>query len=186
MRNISCFFLIVALLASVGCSGGLNCPFQRPQCCDNALFGCGTFDLPQGCSCDDYLSRALRDKGLFSAPLVNARALTSANGTWRLSLSQTQSSCPGMLRIVSGNVDIRERRGRVSVKTPGYGTLRGRTSRGILRASGVYKPFVAGCSASVSSTMTVRTGQGPVRTSIDVNCGQLQCSMVYEGQGRKL
>jgi hypothetical protein len=45
--------IALALLIS-GCSG-LNCPFERPDCCDNLVFGCGPFDLPDGCDCGDYL-----------------------------------------------------------------------------------------------------------------------------------
>ena len=44
--------IALALLIS-GCSG-LNCPFERPDCCDNFVFGCGPFDLPDGCDCGDY------------------------------------------------------------------------------------------------------------------------------------
>ena len=74
--------IVVTAFALTGCEGGGGvCPWQRPSCCDNNLFGCGPFDLPQGCSCGDYLSRSFQGIPLSAKASSSRRSLASVEGT---------------------------------------------------------------------------------------------------------
>ena len=113
--------LLLACLTTViltGCEGG-NCPFQRPACCDNALFGCGPFDLPTGCSCGDYFSRSFQGEIKPSHQNLFTSADLSMDGTWRVSLTKTAGGCSYLQNSTKGTLLVRERSKKVSIKLRG-------------------------------------------------------------------
>jgi hypothetical protein len=167
--------LIVLLSQLAGCGGGLNCPFDPPECCYNQLFGCGPFDLPFGCECSAY--------GLARSGAVSAAKARSKEGGWLGELTRMASSCPGSPQRVKGYLEIKARRRAISVRVPGYGTLRGIRRGGRYHVKGSYAPVTPTCSAKVralfesrsdlAASLTVRVGYG---------CGGVElCSARYTG-----
>ena len=199
MRGFFAACLIVLSGLLWGCSGGFNCPFDKPACCDNVVFGCGAFDLPDGCSCEDYALRsfsgAKRDDAHPQSALMSvdstarARAI-SASGTWRSIGHKTVSaSCPLFPNRVTRTLIIRQTGARVRVKMMGYGTLRGTRARNTVRAQGAYKVPALGCIAFVRSQLSVESAvSSPHTVAIDWRCQQRinSCSVTYRGIAKKL
>lgn len=194
MRSVIAVSFVVFLASSlVGCGGGFNCPFERPSCCDNLTFGCGPFDIPQGCSCGDYFSRSFNNIARArQEPLMTparARAVGSA-GTWRISASQTVSDgCPLLPKSVTYTVLIREKRRRVQVKVPGYLMLRGKRAGRKVRTQGSYSVALLGCRGSVRGDVNLRDpSNASLRVAIDATCENpdLSCDVTYEGSARRL
>lgn len=187
MRS-SLLLSLVAILF-VGCDGGANCPWERPSCCDNALFGCGPFDLPQGCSCGDYFSRSFRgaplQKGLSQAPMTP----NSMEGTWRVSLQKNGSGCSYLSKSTTATVLVRERKQQVSLKMLGFVTLRGNRSGKNVKPRGQFKLPLQRCSADISSDINLSSAtSGAVNGTIRVACQNqaLSCATSYSGQLKKM
>lgn len=190
MRNVirSVVLASLALMFFTGCEGG-NCPFQRPACCDNALFGCGPFDLPTGCSCGDYFSRSFqgitktKKEGLFT------KADLSMDGTWRVSLSKTSGGCSYLQNATKGTLLVRERSKQVSLKLRGVTTLKGNRSNKRVRARGQYKSFFPKCTASLSSTFDlIDSMNANVAGTVVIACqnSTLSCQASYAGKAVRL
>lgn len=190
MRSIKA--LCIATLCVItfnGCDGGGSCPFERPSCCDNALFGCGPFDLPTGCSCGDFLSRSFRGAPLKKRPQISKRTLSSTEGTWRITLSRTAGGCSYLRNKFNGTLLLRERNNQVSVKLIGFTTLRGQRVDKNVRARGTYRSLFPRCDADIRTTMNLATmTSGSVSSSITVSCANqsLSCSATYSGAAKKL
>lgn len=183
-------YLLTALAISfTSCSGGISCPFTPPSCCENALFGCGPFDLPQGCSCNDYFSRSFSG-GAKSTPARPPRSRkTPRDETWRITLRKTSGSCPYLANQVTGTVLIRSAGNLVQVRPIGYPTLRGTRSRKLLRVRGTQTIGFAGCKAAISGALSqVSSSGGDVSASIDLACRTqvLSCQATFSGQARKV
>jgi hypothetical protein len=199
MRGFFAACLVVLSGLLWGCSGGFNCPFDKPACCDNAVFGCGVFDLPDGCSCNDYALRSFSGATLAGArpqsvlmsvdPTARARAL-SASGTWRsVGHKIVPASCPLFPTRVTRTLLIRQTGARVRVKLMGYGTLRGTRVRNSVRAQGAHKVPALGCVAFVRSQLSVeRAVSSPHTVTIDWRCQERanSCSVIYRGVAKKL
>ena len=183
---------IVALiaLALVGCEGGgANCPWQRPSCCDNNLFGCGPFDLPQGCSCGEYFSRSFRGSPLQAKTAPVRQTMGTTEGTWRASLTKNGSGCSYLKRQTTATVLIRERNQQVTMKLLGFATLRGnRVGRNVRTRGQMRVPF-SQCSANVKSEINLSSGTAAtVSGKVDVTCRSqnLSCTATYSGALRKM
>ena len=183
---------IVALiaLALVGCEGGgANCPWQRPSCCDNNLFGCGPFDLPQGCSCGDYFSRSFRGSPIQSKASPNRQTLTTTEGTWRVSLTKSGEGCSYLKKQTTATVLIRERNQQVTMKLLGFANLRGSRSGRNVRTRGSMRVPFSRCSADVTSAIALSSATaGTVTGTVNVSCAsqKLSCSSSYSGNIRKM
>lgn len=190
MRNILQAAVLVCLMAFAltGCEGG-NCPFQRPACCDDTLFGCGPFDLPTGCSCGDYFSRSFQGVKKTKKETLFTRADLSMDGTWRVSLNKTSGGCSYLQDTAKGNLLVRERSKRVSLKLRGITTLTGvRYSRRV-RARGQYKVMFPKCTAEFSSTFAlINSMNANVSGTIAVFCrnAELSCQASYIGKAVRL
>ena len=174
--------IIVALsVFIIGCDNGVNCPIDPPSCCYNALFGCGTFDLPQGCSCSQY--------GLFrSYPAANyprrSAISGSLSGAWQGQLDLVTSTCQGAPPLISGALNISERSGRITVTVPFYGTLRGARTRSGFRVTGEYAPLLSSCKISVRASYASRSKRsGRLVTAVENRCPftATACSVAYQG-----
>jgi len=208
MRRQSIFSIgkgiaLSAVMLCLGCDGAY-CPYQRPSCCDNALFGCTSSELPQGCSCDDYFSRSFSGMKLQRAtplytenvysPALRSKAqrlnaLRSVEGTWRVSLTKTSSGCDYLSDKVSRTFLIRERRRKVNVKLLGVTTLSGMRMGGRVRARGSYRTFFPRCSADIKTTISLTDSQNATVTgSLTTQCSQseLSCSVTYQGVAKRL
>lgn len=190
MRDVLRLLLLGCLTAVIltGCEGG-NCPFQRPACCDNALFGCGPFDLPNGCSCGDYFSRSFR--GAIQQPRENlfTRADLSMDGTWRVSLTKTSGGCSYLQKTAKGTLLVRERSKKVSIKVRGVATLRGDRRNKRVGARGQVKSVFPKCTASISSAFTlIDSMNANVSGGVVVSCSNssLSCQASYEGKAARL
>ena len=167
----------------VGCdSGGLDCPLDPPSCCYNTLFGCGTFDLPDGCSCSQYSFLSARRNKLLSTTVS-----PGVSGLWNVNLKRTSSMCPLLQRNFRTLVRTHERKGLVSVAVPGYGKLRGRMQGKGYTASDRSTFPLTRCSAEISTKFkSTGTGVGKATAQIKYSCPTgYKCSAQYEGSMRK-
>jgi hypothetical protein len=184
-----CLLLIFTL---TGCnSNGLNCPIDPPDCCENVLFGCGTFDIPDGCSCSDYPFLSSKLHSLKEQKVRVASSATLA-GMWRVALTKSSSSCSLAPQTAISTVRVRDAKGRFSIVVPGYGTLSGKSRKGSGEASGTYRIFGPKCTARVSARLAT-TGaklnlEGTSVMTVNVNCPiqKLQCTAKYAGRVTKL
>ncbi len=180
-------FLIVVVVA--GCSGGVDCPWDRPACCDNYVFGCGPFDIPQGCSCGDYLSRAFSGMPLKRANVGVPATSNSLEGTWRVSLQKKGSGCSYLSSVTTATALIREVKQQVNVKLLGFATLRGNRAGKNVKPKGQMKVPFPRCTADISSDMNFSSATtGTVNGTVKVTCQNqaLSCSASYSGQLKKL
>jgi hypothetical protein len=171
----------------LACDGEFNCPANRPACCDNVLFGCGPFELPDGCSCSTYFSSSA-----FSSEATRAYSITRSStgpgftGTYRTRLTAPAKVCPGFLPTIGGAVRVRDSRGRVVVTVPGYGVLRGRAVGASLQAKGSYRPLLSACSAALALSMSAPTPTSRVAVNIAVTCrGIRSCNAQYSGSATR-
>ncbi len=190
MRKILIIASFSSLLLLSGCNGGGgSCPWDRPSCCDNNLFGCGPFDLPEGCSCGDYLSRSFQGFPIRSSAAPVRQTIAAAGGTWRVLLTKSGNGCSYLKRRTTATVLIRERNQQVSMKLLGFATLRGnRVGRNVRTRGRVRVPF-SRCAADMMSAVSLGSSTaGSVTGSIAVSCAaqSLSCSATYSGHLRKL
>lgn len=194
-RIVRLLLLALGTSISTGCAGGFDCPFERPSCCDNVLFGCGPFDLPNGCSCGDYFSKSFTGvplpKHLPRQTLLSAKGgLTDATGTWRVTGAKTNlKTCPTLPRSATSTLLIREENKKVSIKLLGYSTLRGNRFGEVIRAQGAYKMPLLGCEAFIKTEMTpTSAANSSVTTTVDWRCkvASRSCSVTYKGNAKRL
>lgn len=183
--------LSVAVCAVViaGCTGGGNCPWERPSCCDNALFGCGPFDIPEGCSCGDYFSRSFQ--GFPLTQKASRRPLTSnsVDGTWRATLQKNGGDCDYLSQNSTATVLMRETKQQVNVKMLGFVTLRGNRAGRNIKPKGQLKFPFPRCTADVSSDINLTSAtSGTVNGTVKVVCQkqELSCSAMFSGQLKKM
>lgn len=178
-----CFALGVS-----GC-GGVNCPFTRPACCENALFGCGPFDLPQGCSCSDYFSRSFSGvpKSQFTAAIPSSRQIFDS--TWRVSLEKRSGDCSYLSNSFQTTLLVRSQGRRLLVRAPGYSRLRGsRTSRS-MKVSGKRQISFPRCAIKLDASISLTSSsQGTAQGAIEITCitPALSCSATFSGVARKI
>jgi len=175
-------------LSLVGCNGGLNCPIDTPSCCDNVLFGCGVFDLPFGCSCDQY-GRFLSTNvaALKSVSAAKSTPSPGLNGNWSGILRRSSASCSGFLQEARGMLHVTTGKKRtVNVLIPGYGTLKGRRLTGGYRVSGTYSLPRSSCRANiVAKFKKTRNAAGNISARIFYSCRAYTCSVKYAGAFQK-
>ena len=184
---------LIVCLAS-GCSGGFDCPFDRPSCCDNVLFGCGPFDLPNGCSCGDYFiksfSGGVKSNQTPKAGTISALDLRDTTGTWRAAgQKQIKTACPLLPVAPTTTLLIREETQRVSMKVQGITTLKGLRVGNVIKVQGAYKVPGIGCEAFIKAELTPSSvSTSPLTSTIDVRCinKKLSCNVSYKGTARKL
>ena len=182
--------ILVALLFASGCTGGGgNCPWERPSCCDNNLFGCGPFDIPQGCSCGDYFSRSFQGFPLQQKAVPRRSTLNTMEGTWRVSLQKNGSGCSYLSKQSTATLLVRERSQQVSVKLLGFVTLRGsRTGKNVKPRGQIKMPYPR-CTADVTTDITLSSATtGTLTGTIAVTCQNqsLSCAASYNGSLSKL
>jgi hypothetical protein len=183
-------FVLCGCAGGGGLGGGFNCPFNVPSCCYDSLFGCGTFDLPEGCSCSQY--------GFYSKENISAlqyfspapkTASKNLSGTWRGNLKKQSSTCRALPAKVDGIVRIYDNPTSVSVAVPGYGTLRGGKSntRGF-KANGKYSSYFLACRADVSTVFTKSSfSRGTLQANVEYVCGgRVSCTAQYKGTITKI
>lgn len=181
-------FSFVAILF-VGCDGGVNCPWDRPSCCDNALFGCGPFDLPQGCSCGDYFSRSFQGVPLAKRASRAPMTANSMEGTWRASLQKNGGGCGYLSRNTTATVLVRERQRQVSLKMLGFVTLRGNRFGKNVKPKGQVKLPLRRCTADIATDISLTSAaSGTVAGTIRVACQNqtLSCVTSYSGHLKKM
>lgn len=183
--------LVSGLLAVVvaGCNGGVDCPWDRPSCCDNALFGCGPFDIPQGCSCGDYFSRSFQGFELKQRASKAPVTSNSLEGTWRATLQKSGGGCSYLSKSSTATLLIRETKQQVNVKLLGFVTLRGSRVGKNVKPKGQIKVPVPQCTADVSSDINLTSATtGTVNGTVQVTCQKqaLSCSASYSGQIKKM
>jgi hypothetical protein len=150
--------VIIVILALSACEGGGgNCPWERPSCCDNHLFGCGPFDLPQGCSCADYFSRSFQGFPISAKVAPVRQTIATTQGTWRALLSKGGSGCSYLKRQTTATVLIRERNQQVTMKFLGLATLRGARVGRTVRARGRMPVPGSRCSATIFGDLSLST-----------------------------
>jgi hypothetical protein len=180
--------IVVSFLTS--CGGGLNCPFNRPSCCDNALFGCGPFDLPEGCSCGDFFGGSLRSRFTVKQGRFVPMSVESAGGKWRVSMQRRSSTCAGLRSSLVSNVKISQTSNRIVLQAPGVATLRGTRSGNTVTASGQYTPMlILGCNAQITSEMKLTSATtADVTGSVNMNCRRAanSCNARFSGKAVKL
>ncbi len=183
------FFLGAAVLLCAGCEGGIDCPIDPPACCENVVFGCGLFDLPQGCSCSQY---GLAYTKLPPAPLTAAVAPRSVSpglsGNWSGILQRGATTCSTLPAALRGSVRVAERKGIVNVTIAGYGQLRGKTTTAGYSVTGRYSVPFSSCSAKLATKFTtLRRGTGKAQVQIDYSCSKSKyaCSAQYRGTLQK-
>ena len=159
--------LMRTVLFATGCDGGFNCPLDRPACCDNVLFGCGTFDLPDGCTCANFLYSPIT-RGYSAA---RASTTSTLSGTYRVELNRSSSSCAGLLPRVTGSVGVRENKGAVTVTIPGYGVLKGKVVNRIIRAAGSYRALFFNCTVGVRTAFSATRPKGTATADLTISCG---------------
>lgn len=182
-------FGVLALIVLLSGCTGFNCPVDRPSCCDNVLFGCNQFEMPQGCSCDDYFSQSYTGMKLQRSTPLYTKALKSVGGTWRVSLTKSSSGCDYLGDRVVNTLVMRERRRRVNVKLPGVTTLTGLRFGAKVRARGNYRTFFPRCSADIRTSIHFTdASNASVVGSVTTQCSQpgLSCSVTYQGSARRL
>lgn len=189
-RSLKKFLFFVLAVSLVGCDGGGgNCPWERPSCCDNNLFGCGPFDLPQGCSCGDYFSRSFQGFSIQSKTAPVRATSQSMEGTWRMALTKTGGGCSYLKSQSTATALIRERNQQVSIKMLGFVTLRGSRSGRFVRPRGQMRIPFPRCTADVSSNINQTSATtATVSGSVAVTCQNksLSCSASYSGNLKKL
>ena len=190
--------LIVLVIGIAGCdsgNGSLGCGGSTPSCCYDSLFGCGTFDLPFGCSCSFYGLYFKEGKALPKA----LASTTNLNGTWSGMMKRTASSCPALLPEVVGTAQVRESHGKVTVRASTYGRLTGTAHGKGYVVSGKYLPSSSQsssqslsqsssmCSAQVRVSFTRRSSYaGIARATINYSCDSKPiCSAIYNGALQK-
>lgn len=196
MRTYIAFlFSMILGFFAVGCGGGLDCPFDRPACCDNVLFGCSIWDLPQGCSCEDYALRSFAGVRLANQvpkppPVTVSGVLGDASGTWRATGSKTVAgACPMMPVTSTSTVLIREQNRKVSMKILGYGTLSGSRIGDVIRAQGAYKLPGLSCEAFIRAEMVPASAlSSPMTVDISWACrnSRQSCQATIKGVARRL
>jgi hypothetical protein len=190
MRTLQSLLIVAFSLFSLGCSGGGGfCPNNIPSCCYDTLFGCGTFDLPAGCSCSDYgyMSRVDVEKAFGSSKQRNVRSSSGLTGTWSGILKKNTDSCGSLLKQINGVVRIHQTPRKTSVYVPGFGSLKGsRRARGF-RASGSYRPFLSSCKANVTvNFISQKRGIASTQSTVAIACpGTYSCSATYKGTVQK-
>lgn len=187
MRRALLLGLVTMFFA--GCDGGLNCPWDRPSCCDNVLFGCGPFDLPQGCSCGDYFSRSFQGMPLQRSSSRASMTPNSMEGTWRVSLQKKGNGCSYLSKTTTTTVLVRERKQQVNLKMLGFVTLRGNRVGKNVKPKGQFKVPLQRCTADISSDLNLTSATtGTVNGSVAVTCQNqaLSCSTSYSGQLKKM
>lgn len=188
-RAVICRLAAILFLLLVGCDGGGSCPFQRPSCCDNALFGCGPFDLPQGCSCSDYFSRAWSGVPKTFSIMTKEGSKSTLEGTWRVSLRKSSEGCDYLSEATTQNIQIRERRGKVTARIMGVANMRGDRADRRARLRGKIKTLVPRCQSELIADLSMTSGTTvTIVGSISVDCGdkKLTCSTSYAGSGKRL
>ena len=181
IRSMRLWFIALIVFCLGGCDNGINCPLDPPSCCYDSLFGCGTFDLPQGCSCSQYgLFRSFRNQ-------TYGRAITakSVAGLWQGRLERTFSTCQGAPAVVSGSLNVKERRGKVTVSVPYYGSLRGSRTRSGFSVSGAYAPLFSLCDISVRASFLAHSRKsGKLVAAVENRCKftQTACTATYQGE----
>jgi len=184
------WLLLLVTGAIVSCSGGGSCPFERPSCCDNALFGCGPFDLPQGCSCGDYFSRSFSGSALgVRAESEKKKAALTTNGSWRVALARTSGGCAYLDERVNQTLLIRERNKRLVVKVIGVGTMKGDRVDREAKVRGQFKTLSPLCVTEMwGDVRLVSSSALNVSSSIAVTCKEkkLSCTASYSGRGKRL
>lgn len=182
--------LLISLTVS-GCGGGFNCPFQRPSCCDNVLFGCGPFDMPQGCSCGDFFSNSFRGSYAVKQGQLMRMTANTAAGRWRVKLNRTTSNCRSILSTVVSNVTLSQSGSRVTLTAPGIATMRGTRTNNTINTTGQYTPMLMlGCDAQLSSKMELTAvDKANVTGDVTITCRSRpsnNCSATYRGEAAKL
>jgi hypothetical protein len=186
---LAAFFLIFTAFS--GCGGGFNCPFDRPSCCDNILFGCGPFDLPQGCSCSDFFSYSSRGSFAVKRGELMRMTATTAAGRWRVRLNRQSSNCRNVLSTVVSNMTLSQSGSRVTLTAPGIATMRGTRTNNTINTTGQYTPLLfIGCDAQLSSRMQLTANdKASVTGSVKIICKNRpanNCSASYSGEAAKL
>lgn len=184
-----CVF-IPLLLSLLGCSG-VSCPFTRPACCDNALFGCGPFDLPQGCSCSDYFSRSFSGSPISSPRGVIKRDSVSAvqDSTWRVALEKRSGDCSYLSNSIRSTLLIRSQGRQIWMKVVGYPRLRGVRSGNLMRARGQSSALFPRCTVAIKSSINLSTStQGVANGAVEVTCknSALSCSAQFSGAAQRV
>lgn len=180
---------IALLLAAMGCGGGFSCPFTRPSCCDNAIFGCGPFDLPQGCSCNEYALRTFSGELKSSASKASQSPRAPRDETWRVALQKTSGNCSYLSNSVTSTVLIRTAGTRVQIRPIGYPTLRGTRSGRSTRVRGTQSVGMLRCQATLSGVIShISSPRGATSASIDMACqnSTLSCRATFTGSARKI
>jgi hypothetical protein len=186
MRAQKIVFLFAICLSFFGCAGGGGfCPVNIPSCCYDTLFGCGTFDLPSGCSCSDYgyMSRVDSNKFLSKNHQKKSTPSNGLSGRWTGILKQKSSTCSSFLKQINGVIQINDSTKRISVKVPGYGTLKGTKRPKGFKASGSYRPMLSFCNAKIGVNFSsIKNGVASTDTSINLSClGMKSCTANYKG-----
>lgn len=180
MKTVLRWITLLFCLGHVtGCGGGLNCPFDPPNCCYNQLFGCGPFELPFGCDCASY--------GLARTSPAALGAATPDGAVRAGDVARVSSSCPGAPKRVRGNLKIHAGRSAITVRVPGYGTLRGVRRGSVYVARGSYAPVTPTCRARVRATLEP-TDRASMRISVRVGygCGRVElCAARYVGNAER-
>lgn len=186
------YFLIVIfslMIGAIGCdtsSEGGFCPSNIPSCCYDSLFGCGTFELPAGCSCSDYgfMDRVNAKKLLQSKPANKiVRAKGDLTGVWSGILKQKSNSCSILnLKQINGVASIRDQKRSVILTIPGYGRLTGRKNGKVTSASGTYSKNSI-CSSIIDINITsMKDGVASLKSHISTRCAMRpQCEANYNG-----
>jgi hypothetical protein len=179
---------LCAAFVLVGCSGA-NCPFNRPACCDNALFGCGPFDLPQGCSCGDYFSRSFHGAPKSEPAMIAQSPKRIQDSTWRISLEKQSGNCSYLRESIQTTLLVRSQGRQLQVKALGYPRFRGsRTSRSMKIRSKRQLGFPR-CMVQLDASIVLSSSsQGNAQGAVDIACSTqaLSCSATFSGVARKL
>lgn len=188
-RLFQAFSSLALLVLVQGCSQGGLCPLDTPDCCENYLFGCGTFDLPFGCTCEQYgvFSATKTPKVPSAASSKKSKPTRSLSGTWRGGLTRNKSTCLGAPANLNGVLFATERNGKLTIVVPGYGTLRGsgNAARGY-KLRGAYVPFLSSCKADIQATfLSPRAGSARINAKLTYSCGSRSCSAEYQGNLKK-
>lgn len=180
-------FVLISLAGVDSCEDGGDgdCPFDPPRCCYNVLFGCGPFDLPEGCSCRDYGLFFNRNISSNVMPMKNASMASPLLGKeWMGTLMQTGGTCSSAPKQVSGIVIVNRRKdGRVTIAVPGYGNLVGRVRGSTITANGSFTPLFSSCRSQVATTMKkVNSRLSPTRSTFKYVCrSEVVCDAAYSG-----
>lgn len=179
---------LCAAFVLVGCNGA-NCPFNRPACCDNALFGCGPFDLPQGCSCGDYFSRSFSGAPKSQSTVTTQSLRRTQDSTWRVSLEKQSGDCSYLRDSIQATLLVRAQGRQLQVKALGYPRFRGaRTSRS-MKIRGKRQLSFPRCTVRLDAAIVLSSSsQGNAQGAVDIACSTqaLSCSATFSGVARKL